>query len=412
MPPRSVACPRSDDTKIEEPYEFNVIVDFGADKSARGTIRYAVPVLLEIEIAMARQPRTSPGTGAARPPLIVRALLYAFNVAAKATRHTGLRAKQGQVDLYYRLRENRRGRAVLKAVELARSPRSMRYRRRLARSYSPRIVGQAMTGSTGYALINPKESSHLTQTLATCERLFHAKRATLEQADVPVEGQLPSPVAKRRFLRNLLSNDDLRRSPELLDFALSDAAFGLATKYLGTIPYLNRIDLLYSVPRESDQKIASQLFHVDPEGLTQVKFFIHVFAVDEAEGPFTFIPADETARILEAIRTLRRRRGAAQIGRYTDEEIRAVGGSDAIVTVRGPQGAGVAIDTSRCLHLGSRVQPGAFRLCLYLQYCTTPERGNVFDVDRFRDDPIRYLAIKDSVRSAGTTVTAPHEMAG
>ena len=170
------------------------------------------------------------------------------------------------------------------------------------------------------------------------------------------------------------------------------------------------VDLLYSVPRAGDGLAASQFFHLDPEGLTQAKVFINIFDVDEPEGPFTFIPADDTARILSAIRTLRRKQGKPHVGRYLDEEVAAVGGADAIVRVKGPRGAGVAVDTSRCLHLGSRVQPGAFRLCLYIQYCTSHEQGNVFDIKRFRKDPVRYLAVKDSVASTGTEVTAPHEM--
>ncbi len=94
-------------------------------------------------------------------------------------------------------------------------------------------------------------------------------------------------LAKRQFLRNILMDDDLRRYPELVDFVLSDKALGIATSYLGTVPYLNRIDMLYSTPREGEDLIKSQLFHVDPEGLTQVKFFINVFDVGEPEGPFT-----------------------------------------------------------------------------------------------------------------------------
>ena len=217
-------------------------------------------------------------------------------------------------------------------------------------------------------------------------------------------------AAKNRFLRNLLSNDDLRRNPELVDFALSDEALGIATNYLGTVPYLSRIDLLYSVPREADNRIASQLFHVDPEGLTQVKFFINVFETGDAEGPFTFIPADDTARILRDVRALRRSQGRPHVGRYTDEEIAAVGGTGAIVEVKGPRGSSVAIDTSRCLHLGSRVRPGAFRLCIYLQYCTGREPSNVFDIKRYRKDPVRYLAVKHSVQAAGTEMLAPHQM--
>jgi hypothetical protein len=34
---------------------------------------------------------------------------------------------------------------------------------------------------------------------------------------------------------------------------------------------------------------------------------------------------------------------------------------------------------------------------LYTQYCTTHEITNVYDVNRFKGDPIRYLAVNDSI---------------
>jgi hypothetical protein len=180
----------------------------------------------------------------------------------------------------------------------------------------------------------------------------------------------------------------------------SCALLGAATRYLGMVPYLSRVDLMYSLPRGSDDNIASQLFHLDHEGVTQLKMFIHLFDVGEREGPFTFIPADATMRIVNDVRMLRKRRGSGQeieLRRYSDEEIATVNASADIVTVKGPVGAGVAVDTSRCLHLGSRVEEGTFRLCLYLQYCTTHELTNVYDVARFQHDPIRYLAVGHSV---------------
>src|SRR5690606_23883552 len=127
----------------------------------------------------------------------------------------------------------------------------------------------------------------------------------------------------------LLDDEDLRRHPELVDFALSDALLGPAVQYLGMVPYFTRLDLMYSLPRGGDENIASQLFHLDHEGLTQVKFFVHVFDVGGAEGPFTFIPADASARIIRDIRKLRRQRGQppeAEPRRYLDEESAAGGG--------------------------------------------------------------------------------------
>jgi hypothetical protein len=333
------------------------------------------------------------------------------------TRGWPTRTTEMQKALYYKIRDG--GPTVLlKLAALFRDPLETRRRRSLARQYIAQLPFPAvrMDSKKGYGRIEPTYFTNFDHIAAACERLFDIKRAKVEQEVAGMSSWAQRKrdkyqSAKRKFLRNLLSNDDLRRNPELVDFALEDATFGLATQYLGTLPYLNRVDLLYSVPREADDRVASQLFHLDPEGLTQVKFFINVFDIGEAEGPFTFIPADATREILKEIRVLRRTQGKPHVGRYSDEEIAAVGGRDAVIEIKGPRGAGVAIDTSRCLHLGSRVRPGAFRLCMYLQYCTTREATNAFDIKRFKRDPIRYLAVKHSARTAvSAEVTAPHQM--
>ena len=350
-----------------------------------------------------------------RRPLVLKAASLAKGWVTRQVRHSTRNVREARKELYYRLRGTRLGAPMLKAAAVARAPLETRRRQQLARVINARVPGALMDPVKGYGLISPDSFENFGSVLATCQRLFEIKRAKVARevedfASWTPEKQAKFQAAKRKFLRNLLSNDDLRRNPELVDFALSDAAFGIATHYLGTLPYLNRVDLLYSVPREADANVASQLFHVDPEGLTQVKFFVNVFDIGDAEGPFTFIPADATARILRDIRALRNRLGRPHEGRYSDEEIAAVGGTESIVAIKGPRGSGVAIDTSRCLHMGSRVQPGAFRLCIYVQYCTTLEPSNVFEIKRYKKDPIKYLAVKHSMRSAGTEAMAPHEM--
>ena len=300
-----------------------------------------------------------------------------------------------------------------RAAAFVRAPRETHERRRMAEQYDTNVTHADMSRDQGFRLLPADHFADMPDVIATCRRIFESKggRAGDEIAapSADQDGHLGGRRMKGDYLRNLLSNEDLRQNPILVDFALSDAALGMATSYLGTIPYLNRVDLLYSIPRAGDEKVSSQLFHVDPEGLTQVKFFINVFDVGDGEGPFTFIPADETARIIRDVNVLRRQRGKPHAGRYLDEEIAAVGADGSIVCVKGPQGSGVAVDTSRCLHLGSRVSPGSFRLCLYIQYCTTRELGNAFDVGRYQNDPVRHSAVQHSAASAGTEVAAPHQ---
>jgi hypothetical protein len=333
-----------------------------------------------------------------------------------AMRRAAMQVKQARKNLYYRVRETSGGHALLQAAEFIRSPLDHRARRSVAQGYLARTKPPVMEPAKGYGLTSVDTFENFDAVVASARALFDRKKAEIDEelASLPTwSEQKRERYLKRkdRFLRNLLNDNDLGRNPALVDFALSDAVLGMATRYLGGVPYLCRVDIVYSLPRPGGDNIASQLFHVDPEGLTQVKFFIHLYDVGESEGPFTFIPADETTRILAAIRALRRQQGKPHSGRYLDEEIDAVGGTGSIVRLKGPTGGGIAIDTSRCLHMGSRVQPGAFRLCLYLQYCTTPEQTNVFDVHRYRKDPVRHLAVKHSIAPNANRIGPSQQMA-
>lgn len=318
----------------------------------------------------------------------------------KLAQYLARRARGAQKSLYFRLRDSQRGRVVLKAAGFARSAREITHRRGVAAPYIASLPAPIIDPVKGFGLLPPLADERV---MAASRRLFEKKQAKIEEQLAGLQSWSPERQAKylsrkQSFLRYLLNDDDLRRNPELVDFALSEQMLGPATQYLGMVPFLTRVDLMYSLPRDTDENIASQLFHLDHEGLTQLKVFINVYDVGEAEGPFTFIPADTTERMLREVRQLRRRQGHVDVEsrRYLDEEIAAAGGRDATVSLTGPAGSGVALDTSRCLHLGSRVRPGTFRLCLYLQYCTTREVTNVFDVKRFRNDPVRHLAVQHS----------------
>ncbi len=230
--------------------------------------------------------------------------------------------------------------------------------------------------------------------LGTCRRLFAVKQAKIAEQMTGMETWSPEKQAKfqsrkQSFYRHLLKDEDLRRNPDLVDFALSDQLLRPVTQYLGMVPYLTRVDLVYSVSRGTDEKIESQLFHLDHEGLRQVKYFIYVYDVDEPEGPFTFLPADTSFRVVNDVRSWRKThgRGDVESRRYLDEEIAGVNAAQDIVTVKGPVGSGVAVDTSRCLHLGSRCSPGAFRLVLYLQVLHDPRADQCLRCGALRPRP-------------------------
>ena len=292
-------------------------------------------------------------------------------------------------------RFTRAGATILGAAAVAVQPLDYLQRRRAVAAYNERFPTRAMTDAAGYTILPPGAVPGTAEVIDACRRLFQAKNAEFDAFTATGKQAARNKHRKRSFQRDLLTNEELQANPWLVDFALSDPVLSIVTNYLGLIPHLTRVDLVYSIPRDpADGLIASQLFHQDPEGLRQVKVYINVFDLDDRHGPFMFIPAAETARVVRAIREERRRKGEEDPARYRDDEIDAQGGMAAVIRVTGPAGTTMAVDTTRCLHAGSRNQPGHSRLMLFLQYCTSLEKAHMFDAKRYRTDPVRWLALK------------------
>jgi len=333
---------------------------------------------------------------------------YSVNMVGRTLRHTTKNVTRVQRHLYHRARYTGAGRALLAVSDVVTSPRDALLRKRAVIAYNRHHPSTAMSRHDGYALLRAGSLPGADEAIALALQLFEEKRRKVEASTGP---DTALHAKKWAFLRSVLTNQDLARHPGLVDFALSDGLLSLVTNYLGTIPHLNRVDLLYSVAHGEGDAISSQIFHLDPEGRRQAKLFLNLRDVGDDEGPFTFIPASESRRIVQAIARRRSPEDEVLMGRYLDREIAAVGGLDGAISVSGPAGSAALVDTSRCLHYGSRVRPGTYRLCLYIQYCGSREHGNIFDVDRQAGDRVRHLATVNSRRSASADVAAPHQMA-
>ena len=333
------------------------------------------------------------------------AFMVASNMFGRTWRHTSKNVNRARRHVRHRARYSGPGRAVLAVTEAVTSPRDAIQRRNAAAAYNRRHADGRLDRRDGFAVLHPGDIANTQEVIALSLRLFEDKQRAAE-AEAAASGK----SKKWAFLRSILTNQDLAKNPQLVDFALSDSLLSLVTNYLGTIPHLNRIDLLYSVNHGGDEAISSQIYHLDPEGTRQAKLFMNLRDVGPDEGPFTFIPASETTRIVNAIKKRRLADTEMAAGRYADEELAAVGGLEKAISVAGPKGSAALVDTSRCLHFGSRVKPGTYRLCLYIQYCTSREHGNMFDPSRHANDPVRYLALVNSARAPQSAVAAPHQM--
>jgi hypothetical protein len=187
-------------------------------------------------------------------------------------------------------------------------------------------------------------------------------------------------------------------APPLFNLALSDEILQIAMEYLGEVPVLSRVQVLWS-PVNRRMK-GSQLYHRDDRQWfsRRAKFIFAATDVDDSSGPFTFLPADISERVSRDFG------GFKMQNRVTDEEMYRYVSHDDELKFVGPAGSGLVIDSNRCFHFGSRSR-GSERLVIMFSFFGTLDlppgrgKGDVWRspafLEKFDDDPVRMAVVPD-----------------
>ena len=226
---------------------------------------------------------------------------------------------------------------ILSAAKIAVHTGQYRLRRDLARELV--ASGQPATAppaASGFRLFAPGEFEGACEVAALCEEIYGKKRPLLSAEYASTQS--------RPFLVNLTDESDLHDHSELVRFAVSRPVLDAAIAYLGAVPLVTGVNLLWSPANQTTR--SSQLYHLDDEDLTQLKLFLAVTETGDDQGPLTFLPADASRRVRSGF--------GAPIGRVTDERVEKTGVAEAAIRLVGPPGTAAFVDTSRCLHYGSR----------------------------------------------------------
>jgi hypothetical protein len=169
--------------------------------------------------------------------------------------------------------------------------------------------------------------------------------------------------ANKPFMMKLSDMGATTLASPLLQFALRRDIIASAATYLGLVPILQYASVFYS-SHANAEPAKSQLYHCDSDEVSQMKVFVLCEEVTPANGPLTFIPASLSQRVRDAV-------GYEYNTRLTDDQVYGVLGGRHDVALLGAPGTIAFIDTSRCLHYGSRfTDPTARRVVVMLQYVT------------------------------------------
>ena len=239
----------------------------------------------------------------------------------------------------------------LSAARIAVNPTEYSLRKRLAKEIMAdggrRIQ---ISQKDGYHFFSQDDIPGIKDIIPYCTRIFEESRKNL-----PPDFFQNNP--KKKYFNVLLEGEEFCEHPELLRRIIARPILDAATSYLGAVPRLSGAMLVWSP--ENDTARSSQLFHFDYEDLTQLKMFINILDTTEDQGPLTFLPAHVSAQVQKSIGRI--------LGRVSDDQVYQAGGRNQELKLVGPCGSGAFLDTSRCLHYGSRFNKKD-RLILIVQF--------------------------------------------
>jgi hypothetical protein len=205
----------------------------------------------------------------------------------------------------------------------------------------------------------------------------------------------PRPEKGKDYFIPLFTRDTYRLHPEILELGLDRRLLALASDYFGSLPILRMIQVFWTPHGDGDLE-GSQLYHFDRPKLgdRQLKLVVNLVDVTPEDGPFTFVPANLSAKVAANERP--------DGGRYSDEQVYRHAPEEDAYPLTGPVGTGVFVDTNRCLHYGARSR-GKDRLILIAQYVRADRllkdrEYEYIDLTQAvppQDDPLREHALRN-----------------
>jgi hypothetical protein len=173
-------------------------------------------------------------------------------------------------------------------------------------------------------------------------------------------------LTHKKFWVRLLDGDmqdgKLSADNVFVRYGLQPAVIRTLSSVFGEVPWLDYVLLSHS--RHSEDELAySQLWHRDHDDMRVVKLFTYLTDVlEDGDGPFTFLPRQPTTEF-----------GRPIVGsHFKDERVFARVDRSRLKIMKAPKLASFIVETSSCLHMGSRMAPGHGRLMYTATYFSFP----------------------------------------
>lgn len=237
--------------------------------------------------------------------------------------------------------------------------RSLDGRRQLVRSLpvnSQIDAAASLLATNGYVILDHVIDQAALQALSRAGEAKMARCGAAASKQTSTHKTFWTRLLDEDMEQGMLSTDN-----PFVSFALQPSVLSVLSRRLGELPQLDYV--LLTLSHGDNRELAySQLWHRDYDDVRTIKLFVYLTDVaSEAEGPFTFLPAFVSDRFGFSIRSHR-----------PDSEILPRVNREEIVSMIAPRLTTFMVETSRCLHMGSRTAPGHQRLLYTATFITVP----------------------------------------
>ena len=215
---------------------------------------------------------------------------------------------------------------------------------------------------TGFRIFKKNELLNTDDLVSVLKKWSENKIKSLNKKEIIA---LSKKGSIKPYYLNLLEYQDLKGLGSLKGFLSSNELINLLHEYYGFIPHLSHLAVFYSnnsiYTNKGKNQLGTQNAHFDNHDLKHVKLFLNISDVTFADGPLhVFNKTVSNSFRISSGRILKKKpvRDDRELDKIKNNGVSFVGESGSLAIV----------DTTNCLHYGSRVNNGKGRVTLVIHF--------------------------------------------
>ena len=177
---------------------------------------------------------------------------------------------------------------------------------------------------------------------------------------------------------------------EIIKFAINHEIYLSASKYLGVIPVIAKINVVHNIENKLKTPRASMLWHKDDFGYKSLDLFLAISNINEDNGPLEFVKKKNQLGIFYKIKSDLNNQEPGQRNKIQNNQFLEYFKGEDLDKFIGKSGTGILIDSFTVYHRGGNCISNN-RLVLRVSY-QTPDSYTLSQKDKFTF--IKYLSNK------------------